>query len=64
MSSIEADFWAEIAQIKAKSIDWIFLDEGAYLQIDSETSAIDVDGLPKPEMQGSSVFWHDSWMSK
>jgi hypothetical protein len=30
--SIEADFWAELAQIQAESIGWIPLDEGAYLR--------------------------------
>ena len=56
-NSIEADFWAELAQIQAESIGWIPLDETAYLQIGSDTSVIEVVGLPKPEMQGSSVLW-------
>lgn len=28
MPSIEADFWAELAQIQAESIGWIPLNEG------------------------------------
>jgi hypothetical protein len=55
--SIEADFWAELAQIQAESIGWIPLDEGAYLHLSSDTSVIEVVGIPKPEMQGSSVLW-------
>jgi hypothetical protein len=55
--SIEADFWAELSQIQAESIGWIPLDESAYLHIGSDTSLIEVVGLPKPEMQGSSVLW-------
>ena len=59
--SIEADFWAELAQIQAESIGWIHLDEGAYLHLGSDefsdTVAIEVVGTPKPEMQGSSVLW-------
>jgi hypothetical protein len=57
MPSIEAEFWAELAQIRAESIGWIPLDEAAYLHIGSETSIIEVVGIPKPEMQGSSVIW-------
>ena len=57
MPSIEADFWAELAQIRAESIGWIPLDEAAYLHIGSDTSVIEVVGIPKPEMQGSSVLW-------
>jgi hypothetical protein len=56
-NSIEADFWAELAQIQAESIGWIPLDEAAYLHIGSDTSVIEVVGLPKPDMQGSSVLW-------
>jgi hypothetical protein len=57
MPPVEADFWAELAQIQAESIGWIPLDESAYLHIGSETSVIEVIGLPKPDMQGSSVLW-------
>jgi hypothetical protein len=56
-NSIEADFWAELAKIQAESIGWIPLDEAAYLHIGSDSSVIEVVGLPKPEMQGSSVLW-------
>ena len=31
--SIEADFWEELALIKAKSIAWLSFEESAYLQI-------------------------------
>ena len=61
MQSIEADFWAELAQIQAESIGWMPLDEGAYLHIGSDsstnTSVIEVVGLPRSEMQGVSVLW-------
>jgi hypothetical protein len=53
----EADFQTELAQIQAESIGWIHLDETAYLQIGSDTSVIEVVGLPKQDMQGSSVLW-------
>ena len=39
--SIEADFWAELAQIKAESIGWIPLGEGAYLHV-NDYNATDV----------------------
>ena len=57
MTSIEQDFWLELAQIQAESIGWIPLDEAAYLHIGSDTSVIEVVGIAKPEMQGSSVLW-------
>ena len=61
MPSIEANFLAELAQIQAESIGWIPLEEGAYLHAGSDESsdntAIEVFGLPKPEMQGSRVLW-------
>ncbi|WP_090129552.1 hypothetical protein [Limnohabitans sp. Rim11] len=55
--SIEADFWEELAQIQAESIRWIPLDEGAYLHIGSDATVIEVVGLAKPEMQGSTLLW-------
>ena len=36
-ASIDADFWAELAQIKAESIGWVPLGEGAYLHDDKAT---------------------------
>jgi len=56
MTSTTADFWAELAQIQAESIGWIPLGEGAYLHLGSDVLAIEVVGLLKPEMQGSSVL--------
>ena len=60
-NTIEADFWAELAQIQAESIGWIPLEEGAYLHIGSDssdnTSVIEVVGVPRSEMQGVSVLW-------
>ena len=41
MSSIETDFWAELAQIQAESIGWMPLGEGVYLHI-SDENAIEV----------------------
>jgi hypothetical protein len=55
--SIEADFWEELAQIQAESIGWIPLDEGAYLHVGSDATVIEVVGLAKPEMQGSTLLW-------
>ena len=64
MPCIKSDINAELAQIQAESIVCILLDEGAYLCLTSNVFAIEVVGLPKPEMQGSSVLWHDRWVSK
>ena len=57
IDSIEADFWAELSQIQAESIGWIPLDETANLHLGSDTLVIEVVGIAKPEMQGSSVLW-------
>ena len=60
MTSLEADFWEELAQIEAESIGWMTLDHGAYLHAsaDSSTSSvIDVVGLPKSEMNSANILW-------
>jgi hypothetical protein len=57
MTSIEQDFWAELAQIQAESICWIPLDEGAYLHVGSHARVIQVVGVVKEEMAGSNVLW-------
>ena len=57
MTSIEQDFWLELAQIQAESIGWIPLDEGAYLQVGSNAPVIQVVGVAKGEMAGSNVLW-------
>ena len=46
--SIEADFWAELAQIQAESIGWIPLEEGVYLHVSDENAAeVLVVGVPQ-----------------
>jgi hypothetical protein len=59
--NIEADFWAELAQIQAESIGWFPFDKSAYLHLgsneSSDTTVIAVVGLPKPDMQGSTILW-------
>jgi hypothetical protein len=57
MTSIEQDFWAELAQIQTESIGWIPLDEGAYLHVGSDTQVIQVVGVAKAEMAASNVLW-------
>jgi hypothetical protein len=55
--SIEEDFWLELAQIKAGSIGWIPLDEGACLHVGLDAPVIQVVGIAKEEMAGSNVLW-------
>ena len=57
MTSIEDDFWAELAQIQAESIGWIPLDEGAYLHVGSDEPVIQVVGIAKAEMTSGNVLW-------
>jgi hypothetical protein len=55
--SLEEDFQLELAQIQAKSIGWIPLEEGAYLHVGSDEPVIQVVGVAKAEMAGSNVLW-------
>jgi hypothetical protein len=57
MTSIEQDFWAELAQIQAESIGWIPLDEGAYLHVGADAPIIQLVGIAKEEMADSNVLW-------
>ena len=48
MSSIESDFWAELAQIQAESIGWIASEEGVYLHVSDENATeVLVVGVPQ-----------------
>ena len=48
MSSVEADFWAEFAQIQAESIGWMPLESGAFLHVsDKNATEVLVVGLPQ-----------------
>ena len=57
MNSPEEEFQLELVQIQAESIDWIPLDEGAYLHVVSDEPVIQVLGIAKEEMAGSNVLW-------
>jgi hypothetical protein len=61
MLSIEAESCWELAQFQVESIGWIRFEEGAYLHRasdeSSDTTVIELVGLPKPEMQSASIFW-------
>jgi hypothetical protein len=58
MSTVEADFWAELAQIQAESIGWIPLDEGVYLHVaDDNATDVLVVGMASADMQASNVLW-------
>ena len=48
MPSIEADFWAELAQIQAESIGWMPLEEGVYMHVSDENATeVLVVGVPQ-----------------
>jgi hypothetical protein len=55
--TIEEVFCAELAQIQAEYIDWIPIDEVAYLHVGSDVSVIQVVGVEKEEMADSNVLW-------
>jgi hypothetical protein len=58
MSTVEADFWAELAQIQAESIGWIPLEEGVYLhEGDKNATEVLVVGMAHADMQASNVLW-------
>ena len=47
-NTIEAEFWAELAQIQAESIGWIPLEEGVYLHVSDENATeVLVVGVPQ-----------------
>jgi len=55
--TVEADFWAELAQIQAESIGWIPLEEGVYLHVaDDNATEVLVVGLASADMQASNVL--------
>jgi hypothetical protein len=55
--TIEAGFWAVLAQIQAESIGWMPLDEDAYLHVGADEQVIQVVGVPKGDMAASNVLW-------
>ena len=58
MQAIEADFWAELAQIQAESIGWIPLEEGVYLHVSDENATeVLIVGLARADMQSCNVLW-------
>ena len=47
-NTIEAEFWAELAQIQAESIGWMPLEEGVYLHVSDESATeVLVVGVPE-----------------
>ena len=59
MQSIEADFWAELAQIQAESIGWMPLEEGVYLHVSDENATeVLVVGVPQA---GAAVLLVALW---
>ena len=56
--TVEADFWAELAQIQAESIGWIPLEEGVYFhEGDENDTEVLVVGLASADIQSSNVLW-------
>ena len=47
----------DLEQLRTESLGWIPLEEGAYLHVGSDQTVIQVVGLAKEEMTGSSVLW-------
>lgn len=48
MTSIEADFQCELAEIEAESIGWIPLEDGVYLHVSNENATeVLVVGMPQ-----------------
>ncbi len=56
--TVEADFWAELAQIQAESIGWTPLEDGVYLHVgDAAATEVLVVGVAHADMQSSNVLW-------
>ncbi len=56
-STIEADFWRELAEIEAESIGWLPLDAGCYLHVGADQPVVHVVGMATAAMAGSNVLW-------
>ena len=56
--TVEADFWAELAQIQAESIGWTPLEDGVYLHVgDAAATEVLIVGNAREDMQSSNVLW-------
>jgi hypothetical protein len=48
MTTVEVEFWAELAQIQAESIGWTPLEDGVYLHVgDTAATEVLVVGMPQ-----------------
>jgi hypothetical protein len=56
--TVEADFWAELAQIHAESIGWLPLEDRAYLHISSygKEDCVVITGVPDVGLDGENVL--------
>lgn len=55
---IEADFWRELAEIRAESLGWQQLEQGVYLHVSDESAAeVVITGQATAEMAGVNVLW-------
>ena len=57
MNNTEQDFLEELTHIKAESIGWASLGNGAYLHIGSDVHVIQVVGVVKEGMAVYNVLW-------
>ncbi len=58
MTTVEADFQRELAEIEAESMGWIPLDEGVYLHVsDANATEVLVVGLARADMQTANLLW-------
>ena len=58
MTTVEADFQRELAEIEAESIGWIALDVAVYLHVSDENATeVLVVGVASADMQASNVLW-------
>ena len=58
MTTVEVEFWAELAQIQAESIGWTPLEDGVYLHVgDTAATEVLVVGMAHADMHSSNVLW-------
>ena len=58
LTVLDEDFWLELSQIKAESIGWMPLTQGAYLHVgEPNATVIEVVGIAKAEMVTGNVLW-------
>lgn len=56
-SAMESEFELELAELKAESLGWQPLGDGAYLHVGSDALVIEIVGTATAAMASSNLLW-------